>query len=192
MLHNALSFLRDQLNQSIGMKFRLLPDEDMVIVGKLILSDGSIPEDIKNKMVLSFVNLDLETQMGSSDTRMGFAPSGKSDRLSMHNVNVNVLLTSNFFDENEALKFLSAALKFFHGTPSFDRSSHPEMDEGLDKISVEVCNLSLLEFNSLWSSIGAKATPSILYKVRIIASIDNSVLNAPPLITPIDPENANS
>jgi hypothetical protein len=46
----------------------------------------------------------------------------------------------------------------------------------MDNVSFEIFNLSIQEQSNLWSTIGAKYIPSILYKVRVVAIDEQALL----------------
>jgi len=68
----------------------------------------------------------------------------------------------------DALKFLSAVIAFFKIKPLFYPGEQFNLPDGLDKLSFEISNMSIQEQSNLWSAIGAKYLPSILYKVRLV------------------------
>lgn len=165
-MDHTLEFLSQLLDQFIKNQFGLT--DNKVVIGRVINQDGSTPVENENKLVLSLVNFSTETTMGSNDTRMGFASGGFSKTQAPMNLSMDVLFASNFSNEREGLKFLSKVVEFFHEQPNIDRNLFSDMPESLEKINLEIRNLSIQDSAALWSAIGAKAIPSVLYKVRVI------------------------
>jgi hypothetical protein len=180
-MNKALKFLNDQLTAYLKINSGL--NENMVTVGRIVEQDGTIPMKNRNKLVLSFVSLSQETSMRPNYSRMGFAADGANIQQGALNFTINVVLASLFDEEQESLKFLSKAAEFFHNNLYFDKTEHPELPAEIAKINLEMCNLSLQEVDALWSGIGAKAVPSILYKVRVTSINTTSVDNDTPSIS---------
>ena len=53
----------------------------------------------------------------------------------------------------------------------------------LEKLSLELLNLSIHEVNNVWSILGAKYMPSIVYKVRMLAVQENWIAERVPTVT---------
>lgn len=187
-MKQAISFLSETLNRHLKNQFGL--DEDRVRIGRLINQDGTIPAENNNKLVFSFVNLTQETIKAFSSNQMGFTSRGYQKNQTPLYLNLEILVAAMFDDENESLKFLSGAVEFFHENAFLEKSAQPGMPENVDKITLEIVNLSLQDADAMWSAIGAKAMPSVLYKVRVISinssagEITPSVAGAPPKVSP--------
>ena len=166
-MDEAIEFLAKQLNQHIKQTFGL--SEDMVIVGRLKDENGSSPPQNENKLVLSLVNVTTDVSRPMYKKHVGFASAGmaESQPLFLH---LDFLLTANFSKELETVKFLTAGIRFFNDRSLFEPESDPSFPEGLNKITLEMYNLSLKELDSLWSAVGTNLIPSALYKIRVIST----------------------
>ncbi len=164
-MDQAIEYLTEQLNKQLKLKFGLF--EDIVVTGKLINSDGSIPEESKNRVILSIVNITSETNRQFTGQKVGFANASNQETPPLL-LNVELLLTSNLSDELESAKFLTAAIHFFHEHSHFTAEIESSLPADLEKVTVEMCNLSLTELDALWSAIGTPMIPSALYRVRIV------------------------
>jgi len=51
----------------------------------------------------------------------------------------------------------------------FTPSNTPSLDPKIEKLSVEMVNLSTEKLNNLWATLGAKYIPSVLYKLRMLS-----------------------
>ena len=63
----------------------------------------------------------------------------------------------------ESLRFLSAALEFFYERPVFSAA-------GVERLSVQMLNLTIQDLHNLWSISGGKYLPSALYKLRMVTN----------------------
>jgi len=91
--------------------------------------------------------------------------------------NIFVLFSCNHSAYNSALKKLSQVVEFFQGQNVF---THLDGQSGIDtsldeeennekfKLVAELQDLSFEQTNYIWSFLGGKQFPSVLYKVRMI------------------------
>jgi hypothetical protein len=76
-----------------------------------------------------------------------------------------------------ALQHLSLIIQCFQRTHVFDKSTYAGMDAlapGIDRISMDLYSLNFEQINHLWSTLGGKYFPSVLYKVKVVAIEDTS------------------
>lgn len=179
MIYAAVSHLANQLNHFLRRSFDLT--EDVVVLSNIVEQDGTLAPNINNKLVVFLVNVEKEAA-----SRQG--SSGGFDRFSSSyppvSLNLYVMVAANFNCSNyaEGLKFLSNAVSFFQRQPIFDHQATPDMDKRIDKLALEIANLSTQDLSSLWGVLSGKYQPSILYKVRMVSFDADDVLSQ---ITPI-------
>lgn len=166
MINKALQFTCDTLGQFLKNRFDL--DESRVIMNNLIDSDGSIPAINKNKLVISLINVEKETtkpfnirnhQLGNGN----FVNVNPAERF-----NLDILISSNFDDYSETLKFLNAVILFFQVNTALTVNSSSAIPKGLNKLEYDIEKLDYQQMNSLWSAMGAKYQPSVIYKMRLL------------------------
>jgi hypothetical protein len=162
MIHNVLTLIAQQLNEYMRNELNL--SEDMVVVNSLVDLKGDPSMQIENRVCLFLQRIEEEkvAKSGGFQSNPGVAPPV---RVSLH-----LVFAANFPDPNyrEALRFISLVLEFFQGHGTFDRSNAPGLPPGLDKLTFELSDLDYQEMNNLWSLIGAKYIPSLVYKVRML------------------------
>lgn len=168
MISKALTFISDFLNHEIKMTFGI--DEDRVIISSLISPDGSISESIENKIVISVINLEHETVANSSHNYVNGGNNTFGKVSPPVFLNLYLLISANYNSTNytEALKMLSSVIGIFQSNTYFTKQNNPEMQTPLEKLAFEIFNLPINELSHIWSGIGAKYVPSIVYKVRMI------------------------
>lgn len=186
MIDKALSFVSDFLNREIKINYGI--DDDRVVVSSLINPDGSITENIENKIVLSIINLEHETTV---NTGGAYAAGGGNDfgkKQPPIYLNLYLLVAANYDSGNymEALKMLSTAIGVFQTNTYFTKQKNPEMQAPVEKLTFEIFNLPINELSHIWSGIGAKYVPSILYKVRMIAISEGLITKSIPGVAGLD------
>ena len=167
MIAKALTFVSDFLNREVKMNFGI--DEDRVVVSSLINPDGTVTENVENKIVISVINLEHETTMKSLGNYVGSGADFGKVSPPVY-LNLYLLISANYNSGNylEALKMLSAVVGIFQSNTFFTKQDNPDMPDPLNKLTFEIFNLPINELSHIWSGIGAKYVPSIIYKVRMI------------------------
>ena len=169
MIDRAISLVANRLNQHLQQRFAI--SDDIVAVTGLTDADGRPAPDARNRLVVFVIGIFEETSARSAAIR----PSGSSSRAALTAepvyLNVDLMLASNFDSSNyvESLKVLSQAVQFFQTTPVFDHVNAPEMDSRLDRLGLEIINLSTDAASQIWSMHGGRYLPSIAYRMRLIA-----------------------
>ncbi|WP_075342975.1 DUF4255 domain-containing protein [Tenacibaculum agarivorans] len=169
MLDRVLIFIRDLLNKELKMSFGLT--EDIVMVSSLINLDGSITQNIENKIILSVINLEQEKAVKNTQE---YHNTGRGTFNKMNPpvyLNMYLLISANYNSDNyiEALKMLSAVIGTLQATKVFTPSTHPDLDESVERLIFQIYNVPIQELSHVWSGIGAKYVPSMVYKVRMIS-----------------------
>ena len=175
MIAKALTFISNFLNKEIKMNYGI--DEDRVMVSSLINPDGSVSDNIENKIIISVINLEHETTVKSANTYISGNTNNFGKIAPPVYLNLYLLVSANYDSGNylEALKMLSSVIGIFQSNTYFTKQINPDMPAPLDKLTFEIFNLPINELSHIWSGIGAKYVPSILYKVRMITMQENLI-----------------
>ncbi len=182
MIDDTLKFMLNELNGFLESRFP--NDASHAVLSGLANQDGTVPEEIANKIVITLVNIERENAAAAAGPRM----RNDGDKFARINppLNINLyLLVSASFDNNypESFKLLSAVLGFFQATPAFTAESAPGFPPGLEKVSFELVNLDFQALNNLWSNLGGKYLPSVVYKARMLTIQEGWILEQIPPIT---------
>ncbi|MEX6627284.1 DUF4255 domain-containing protein [Tenacibaculum salmonis] len=169
MLDKTLLFISNLLNKELKLSFGLT--DDVVVVGSLINLDGSVTNNIENKVVLSIINLEHEKVV---KTRGEYVPNGRGSFSKVNpavHLNLYLLVSANYNSANymEALKMLSNVIGVFQASKVFKPETYPELDASIERLTFEIYNIPIQELSHIWSGIGAKYVPSMVYKVRMIS-----------------------
>ena len=175
MIDDALHIISEQLNQFLKLRFDMT--ENMVTLSYVVNQDGSVANDEKNKVIFSLVDISEEVFANGQGQYRSSQYGEYVARPDMHlNLQVGFFAYFNPGNYNEALKFTSAVIQFFHSKPSFTQQNTPALaDRGIEKLHFEILHLDSNSKNNLWATLGAKYMPSIIYKVRAVMIEDASV-----------------
>ena len=167
MLKNALTYVKDSLNQYFMNLFAV--HEGKAVLANLVDQSGAIPLENQNKMVISLINLEQETAKAYHDQYTRVNDGSFKNANPAARFNLDILFTACFEDYEEGLKFLAATISFFQGFGSLNAANHADLPEGIHKLNFNIETLTYNETHSLWSAMGAKYQPSVIYKVRLIS-----------------------
>ncbi len=87
------------------------------------------------------------------------------------------------------LKILGHIIQFFQHQYVFTPITHPNLDPAIQRMIVDMHNMSFEQTNHLWSILGGKYVPSVLYKVRQVTANENAVISESGLIKEIELNN---
>jgi hypothetical protein len=173
MLMSALQFTTAVLDQYIKNKYQL--DESKVILNNIIDSSGAIPLQNQNKIVVSLINIEQETLQPFYIRNQKLDNGNYGDLAPPQRFNLDLLVTSNFDDYAETLKFLNSVIQFFQTNVVLDGSRYGNIPIGLNKLEFEIEKLNYNQMHSLWTAMGAKYQPSVVYKTRLLTIQSNDI-----------------
>ena len=180
MIDLTLKFLTDEINQYLAQKPNLVLSSDMSLVmgnaSRLFDTDTTnIEVPMINRGIMSLINVE-EDRIGREQENYRKTPTGIVYQNPPVYLNLYVLFVMNHKSYPTALRWLSYVIQFFQHQNVFTPVTHPGLDEGIEKITVELMSLNFEQSNQLWSSLGGKYLPSICYKIRQV-TIDENVSN---------------
>jgi hypothetical protein len=158
MIYKALEIIKNALADHL----RLLPGlnitgGDSIALSHLVRPDGTLAVR-DNTLAVTLVNIDEDNTLKVRN------PEEESES----SLNLTMLVSANYQNYGMALKYLSEVVKYFREKPVFTKEIIPEMDASIKKIMIEHFSINFEQQYHLWSSIGAKYIPSVLYRVRIV------------------------
>lgn len=185
MIDTAIMALCAQLNEFLKRNANVA--YDIVRPSNLVEQNGNVVPDVENRLVMFLVNVVRESlpyKGGSGTTGLTRYVGGNPP---VH-MTLSVMVAANFSGRHypDALKFLSNTVSFFQRRPVFDHANTPELDNRIDRLVLEVENLSITDLSNLWGILSGKYVPSILYKVRMVTFDTNDVISQTPPISSAD------
>jgi len=169
MIDAAINHIASSTNKYLMRAFDL--DEDVVVVSNILEQDGTVATHIDNKIVVSLINIEKDSfplaQQNSSVSSTSRMPD---TNLPIH-FNLYLMFASYFSGSNyqEGLKFLSNTISYFQGQSVFDHQNSPDLDRNIDKLVLDIQNLSMDDLSNLWGILSGRYLPSVLYKVRMVS-----------------------
>lgn len=176
MIHVALSYIRDILNENFRNEFSI--SEKKLVLSNIVKADGSIVQNIDGKIVFFLVNFDEEAALKNNLNRSSHSGFGSViHKAPTLHLNLNVLFCANFDSKLyvEGLSYLSSIIRFFQANKVITIDTSPSSANRLKRLSFELCKLDYAELSHLWSAVGSKLMPSVLYKVGMVVFDDMPV-----------------
>jgi hypothetical protein len=180
MIFEALSCLVDEMNEHF--RNRLKVNEQKVILSALINQDGTVAIQGENKIIVTLVNIEKESAKSLAQTGATASPNTPP----ILNINLHVLFSAYFSQGNyaEALRFLSFVIGYFVNKPTFNANT-PALDSKIEKLTFELMDLNVDTLSNMWSLLGAKHMPSVVFKIRMLTFDSNFVREFRPEISAI-------
>jgi hypothetical protein len=179
----AIGSVASQVNQSLRRTFRV--GEDLLIVSNLTEPDGSMVTQAADKLVLFLVNIEKD----ALPYQQGALGHGASGRIGVGNapvhLNLMLMFAATFSGANypEALKFISHTIGFFQSRPVLDHQNTPDLDPRIDRLVLEIENLSTSDLSNLWSILRGTYLPSVLYRMRMVTIDAHQLSGQLPYVT---------
>jgi hypothetical protein len=161
MIFPAINLIRTELNNR-GIS------TDLGNVGELVAS-GAINNNVDSDIILSLIN--IEENRISRDPR-NYQKTGTD--VFMKNPAVHLHLTLLFSATHSegaygpSLQNIQRVIQFFQEKNVFDHNNTPGLDNGIEKLILEMVSINLEQLNHLWSIIGGRYQPSVVYKMRMV------------------------
>ena len=78
----------------------------------------------------------------------------------------------------DAVKYLSEVITFFHTNNVFTHENSPTLDKNIQKLIIEINPNDTDDMYHFWSMAGISYLPSIIYRVRMVAFWKPSIRSA--------------
>ncbi len=173
MIDVALVLIRDLLNEHFRNEFSI--SENKVVLSNIVKADGSSAQNVDGKIVFFLIGLEEEAALKNSLNRSVGPDSGSFAQKSpsLH-LNMQLLFCANFDSAiyTEGLSYLSSLIRFFQINKRVALDPSNNSDSAKNRLTFELCKLDYAELSHLWSAIGSKLMPSVLYKVGMLVFDD--------------------
>ncbi|MEO6548937.1 MAG: DUF4255 domain-containing protein [Ferruginibacter sp.] len=171
MIFETLSFLSLEVDKFLSLKLGVPLEPPRLKIGNVARAlDNSLTGGVSldGKAILTLVNVEEDRVIKQQENFV------KSDSKTIYKnpplyLNLYVLFSINATDKpdyQESLKWLGYILQFFQHQNVFTSVTHPTLDAKVHKLVVDLFTLSFEQLNHLWSTMGGKYLPSVMYKVR--------------------------
>jgi hypothetical protein len=190
MISKALTLILTQINQYI----QPLAGADEVVLGNIALNELPDQNDIRDKVVISLVNIEEESTLKNGKNYVKFPGN-----VQYHNrpvfLNLYLLFSAHYPNSYDtSLSRLSSVIRFFQHRNSFDINSAVPIPDVLDPsnpedadmyLTMELYTMTFEQINHLWGSLGGKQMPFVMYKTRLVQLAQPHISGEGPLIQEI-------
>ena len=168
LIETVCELIRQRLNAFFQNIDRT--DEDRVVLSNIVDHDGAICQSARDKIVMVVTNITHETIISTYNPAVRASSTTYAVVSPPLYINLFILFFANFYDRrySQGLAMISRTISFFQQNPWFTHANAPELDPRIDKITLEITNLDMLQANYLMGMLGTKYLPSVYYKLRLI------------------------
>jgi hypothetical protein len=179
MIHPLLKFIAEQLNAYIELVKK--PGDGIEFPYVILQNISRLDEEAlktTNKVLLTLVNLSEESTLKNSNHTILNKDTVEYDNPPV-NLNLFLLFSVCMANYEHAMIYLSHTITFFQGKNSFTRQNSITAGDGLPDdfhIILDLYSLSFEQANYVWSTLGGKQHPFVLYKARLLKMERKSTL----------------
>jgi hypothetical protein len=159
--------------------------------------DGAINITDTTHVTIMLAGVEEERREGR---RPYYVPSGDKEFLKLNppvELNLFLLFAAHNSHYETALRDLSNVISFFQSNPVFDEQRFPALNatvidqankpwQLIERLSLTLYSLSFEQQNNLWSMLGTKYLPSVVYKLNMLTVFDTRAKEVAPAITEIN------
>ena len=167
-----MRILRDELQ---GL-FSIQDSSVSLIMDNIGMLETPTGDSLSNSIVMTVINIEDQRASGflfQLKRNLGF---GNTISSPANLFNFYILFSCNYsgLDYELALRRIDLINRFFHDKPLFAGATtvgnaNNNLNAGVpNDFKMEFCNLTFIENNQLWSSLGGRQVPSVLYKLRFM------------------------
>ena len=181
MIQQVLPVVIEELNDYLKSKFNAV--EDKAILSGIVDQGGALAVEGSNKILgtVVFIDRDITSKSGAPNQFTGnsyleFAPPV--------NVNLTIMFSALFNKTHyvEALRYISGVIYFFQNKPLFTAQNTPKLSKGIDKIYFDMLSISPQELMNIYSMMGAKYMPCVLYKMKMLTFTQDNIIHDLPAV----------
>ena len=181
MIQQVLPIIIDELNDYLKSEFNAI--EDKAILSSLIDHDGSVAVESGNKIIATLIYIDRDTTSKATamnqlngNNYLEFAPP----------ISINLtIMFSAMFNKNlylQALKYIAGVIYFFQNKPLFTAQNTPKLGKSTDRLYFDLVSISPQELMNIYSMLGAKYMPSVVYKMKMLTFSQDNIINEIPAV----------
>jgi len=176
MISKALNLIVNELNAYLDALDT--QSDDLVVLGNIAqyesTSGNNGQNTLQNKIVVTLINAEVEKTLKNQPNYRKVNGSTEYKKAPLY-LNLYIIISSTATLYTNAMVYLSRIIQFFHSQNSFNiknsvinnaTEARYKMDDF--RLVVDLYCPSFEEINFLWSTLGGKQLPSLIYKIRLI------------------------
>ncbi|CAG9295006.1 DUF4255 domain-containing protein [Celerinatantimonas diazotrophica] len=184
MIDQAMIIVREGLRQFLRLKLNLDQVTEKVVLTSIINQQGEMT--IPNNALGITLYRVVEDRVSETEYRTSFQDSSSSNKRPPVILSLEFIITANFTEYTEGLKYLSAAIAFFQSQNYFDQTSNPLMPKEMAPFSVALLTQDTSEHNHTWSLFGSRYMPSVIYRLRSVPIQEDSITSIDDIVEQVD------
>lgn len=196
MIRTALEFIKKELDAYIADR-----EQDPAQYGggtnvdlkPVALADGTVNITGNTHITMMLTGVEEERREGK---RPYFIPTDDKQFVRLNppvELDLFLLFAAHNSDYETALRDLSSVLSFFQANSIFDDQKYPALNASvtepvnkpwqlIERLSFRLYGLSFEQQNNLWSMLGTKYIPSVMYKVNMLTIFDTKAKEKSPSV----------
>ena len=193
MIMDALFLIKSELNDYIRQ--RLNPEKpEHIFLSNIVDGNGNSlsPED-----EISITLTSIEEEATNKEQRCNRIRQDKTYSFTEPEIRLNLYVivsvrpgknTGGSTKYVDALARLSMVAVFFQSHPYFDQSRirNPNVSDNLKRVIVDLHSVSFEAQSYIWGTHGGHYIPSLLYKVRLIHILEDTITKEVPVVETVD------
>lgn len=161
-----ISSILDFTQRTLSGHIRDTPDFQKrgVVLGRIVEPNGTVDDRLSGNVVICLANIVKQSSLSGT---LGYKSPASAQVPVPSNYTLYILCTafeSNYLD---VLRLLDVVMKFFDATPVMNHRNFPGLPTEIEKLEFAMENLSFEQLQSVWTAMGAKYQPSVVYKVSV-------------------------
>jgi hypothetical protein len=178
MIYPAVDIIRQELNNA-------------ALFGGLNVQIGNISEILSNPAAIRDDTAVIVSLINIEENRISRDPNNyirTGDGITLKNPAIHLYLsllftairqTADRFENHLALQDLQRVIGFFQKKFVFDHSNTPNLDANIEKLILDMISLSLQQMHEIWTVLGGRYYPSVVYRMRMVTIDYDSKLTGP-------------
>ena len=189
MIYPSLYRIAEELNSSMYEKWGpTINGTNEVVQLDNIANINDEKNELHNKIILTLLKVEEENALKNA----GFYSKKPSNKIEKHQpaiyLNLYLLVAVTKKDYREALQLLSDTITFFQGKKVFTGHLQGAADDESPsfRISIELQDINFQEYFDMWSNLGSRQFPSVIYKIRLLKMFDTKEVEEVPYIKTVN------
>ena len=185
MITEALTYISKKINSAF---FNVNTSPRVILGNVATLNDTGVNE---SNVILSLVNIEEEVLLRNPEN---YFKRNSSVIYKNPPIHLNITIIFGAYQPNDSLSEsnyqqsipkIQKVIGFFQRQNVFDHNNFPDLPNGIEKLIFDLVNLNLEQLHHLWSMLGGKYIPSVVYKMRMVLIDEAPEGLEAPLITQI-------
>lgn len=185
MIRTALEFLKKELENFIVLRENDAdyPVGGVVDIQNIILPDGKLNFGDHKHLIITLAGVEEERREGKMPV---YVPIDDKEFTLLNpaiSVDLQLIFIAVSADYPTALRDLASVICFFQANAVFDKNRNPNLNGSvlnpdekpwqlIERLSCSMKNLTMEQQNNVWSILGGKYMPSVIYTISALTALD--------------------